>query len=144
MRDRLHRLALVAILGGTAIAPVGCSSSGPEQFVVQPGAVYAEAVAHEFQSTSQNHVIVLSLPTPGFLVEFEGTVDSFVRDGSYITVRRPPSGEVVAQVVVRHAIDTRVPLNRPVAVFARTVNATQDARGVVFQFVDERGAQTTE
>jgi len=131
---------MVWLVAASALALVGCDS-GPERFVVQPGVVYDGAVGYEFERTTRNHVVVISLPTPGFLVEFEGTVDSFERDGSYLTVRRPPTNETVAQVVVRHAIDTRVSLTRPVAVYARTVDATQDARGVQFQLVGERNAQ---
>lgn len=140
MGARPTRFLIAGALGAAALALVGCDS-GPEQFVVQPGVAYPEAVGHRWERTSQNHVIVLDLPTPGFVVEFEGTVESFERDGSYLTVRRPRAGTMLPQVLVSHAIDTRVSLTRPVAVYARTVDATQEARGVPFQLVGEREAQ---
>ncbi len=94
-----------------------------------------------FDRTARNHVVVIDAATPGYAVEFDGVTQAFDRDSAHITLRRPPEGVGLPQVVVQHAVDTRVALTRPVAVYLRMVDARQEKRGVAFQLVGEQGSR---
>ncbi len=110
-------LAAALLASGCAQTP---TSTGPDgsQAPISTAPYAGPGVAIETRSTT--HGIIISTPTGGWSVVWDGTFDT--QDKIHLTIRRPDPDFLHVQQIVEHRIDSTVPSGNPLEVFVRVVD----------------------
>lgn len=111
--------------GGAACVLAGalaaCGSSA-EVLEPSPGAFAGPPLRAEI--LAGEHVVVATLPTPGYEFTLDGTREAFQSEDVFVTLRRPNPAVLYPQVLVDLRLSTGVPRRRSVRVYARQLDYT--------------------
>ncbi len=72
------------------------------------------------EARSTTHAVIISTPTGGWSVVWDGMFDA--HDKIHLTIRRPDPAFMHVQQIVEHRIDSTVPSGNPLEVFVRVVD----------------------
>jgi hypothetical protein len=89
-----------------------------KQSAIEPGSPY-EGPAIAIISNGPRHTAVLSAPSSGYGVRLDRTEKRFEATEVYMTVTRPDQALMQAQAVVLLNLDTTVPSEERITLFAR-------------------------
>lgn len=116
----LHRRGVgCALLFGLLLLG-GCWSSP----TVVEDAVFAGPPVAE-SAAEGRHLLVVSSPTPGWLVTIDRTENLLDDTLVFLTMQRPDPGALYAQVTVEQRLLTDVAESRPIRVYARVIDFGQ-------------------
>jgi hypothetical protein len=81
--------------------------------------------AMRLTNLDDDHVVVVQSPSPGWSAQIDRVERELNHADVFVTLRRPDPGIIYTQAVVEQHLLTNVELDRPVAVYARTVDFSQ-------------------
>lgn len=119
LRAMLGILVSILSLGGCA------DYSGlPEP---EPGTYAGPPIVGEIQHGE--HLLVATLPTPGYEFTLDGTREAFQAQEIFVTLRKPNPGVLYSQVEVQQRLASGVPSRTAVRVYARVLEFGEKADG---------------
>lgn len=115
---------LGVLIGATGLAGCADYSGLPEP---EAGTYAGPPIVGEIQRGE--HLLVASLPTPGYEFTLDGTREAFQAQEVFVTLRRPNPGVLYPQVEVQQRLATGTPARTAVRVFARVLDFGEKSDG---------------
>ena len=102
----------------------GCArtqtSTEPDRSQAPTSAARYEGPGVAIEARSTTHAVIISTPTGGWSVVWDGTFDA--QDKIHLTIRRPDPSFFHIQQIVEHRIDSTISSGNPLEVFVRVVD----------------------
>ena len=113
---RPWRGAALGLLG----ALLGACYTSPSMPEPEPGAYDGPAITSG--ALAGEHVLIASLPAPGYEFTLDGTRETFQGQDVYVSLKKPNPAILYAQVAVQLHLGSGVPVRYPARVLARVMN----------------------
>ncbi len=120
----------------SAAALALCACSGNQRITIDGAAPFSE-LPMRMDSSRRTHIAIFEAPTAGWRVERDLMRRAFRVSEVFVTLRRPGPGEMMAQVISEHAVDTGVDSTQNVAVYARVATGRDSAQGMSYRLAGE-------
>jgi len=114
---RAIALIAAALFAGLSLPACG---SGPT-FPVSQRPYTGPPVDIQTDEGSDEHIVVITAPTGGWMARYDGLEPRFGRDDVFITLVSPDPTGAVTQALVTHHVDTPVDVQRPMQAWVRVL-----------------------
>lgn len=95
-----------------------------------------------FGSAEGRHVLVVTAPTPGWLIAIDRTDRLLDETQVFVTMQRPDPGALYPQHRVEQRVLSDVPQSRPIRVYSRVVDFNQRRKMPPYHPVDRPGGDS--